>query len=61
MQQPATSNGFQDSSKCKARQGNGRAEKNKPSAGVVQMLLAYAEALRVFKTKSLGNLNILMN
>ena len=60
MQQFITSHEFQDSSKCNNRHSK-EAEKYLPSSGVVQTLLAYAAALRVFKTKSLGNLNILMN
>ncbi len=60
MQQFTTSHEFQDSSKCKIRH-NKEAEQYKPSAGVVQSLLMYAAALRVIKTKSLGNLNLLMN
>ena len=60
MQQFITSKGFQDSFKCNNRHSEG-VEKYRPSPGVVQTLLAYAAALRVFKTKSLGNLNVLMN
>ena len=60
MQQFLTSHEFQDPLKCKNRHSKD-AEKRVPSAGVVQILLAYAAALRVLKTKSLGNLNILMN
>ncbi len=60
MQQFTTSNEFQGSSKFKIRYTRG-AERSGPSVEVVQTLLMYAAALRVFKTKSLGVLNILMN
>ncbi len=60
MQQFTTSHEFQGSSKFKIRHSRG-AEKCKPSLEVVQTLLLYAAALRVIKTKSLGNINLLMN
>ncbi len=60
MQQFLTSHEFQEPLKCKNRHSK-EAEKYVPSPRAVQTLLAYAAALRVFKTKSLGNLNVLMN
>jgi len=60
MLQFATSDEFQDRFRCKTRHSK-EADLRKPSPGVVHTLLAYAAALHVFKTKSLGNINILMN
>ncbi|GMT45412.1 MAG: hypothetical protein IEMM0006_1244 [bacterium] len=60
MQQFLTSDDFQDQFKCKPRHTK-NADLHKPSPGVIQYLLAYAAGVHVFKTKSMGNINILMN
>ena len=60
MQQFLTSDDFQDQFKCKTRHTK-NADLHKPSPEVIQYLLAYAAGVRVFKTKSMGNINILMN
>ncbi len=60
MQQFLTSDKFQDLYKCKTRYTK-EADVYKPSPEVIKNLMAYAAALYVFKTKSLGNLYVLMN
>ncbi len=60
MQQFLTSDDFQDQFRCKTRHTK-EADLCKPSPEVIQYLLAYAVAVRVFNTKSLGNINVLMN
>ncbi len=60
MQQFLTSDDFQDQYRCKTRHTK-EADLRKPSPGVIRYLLAYAAAVHVFKTKSMGNINILMN
>ncbi len=60
MQQFLTSDDFQDQFKCNTRHTK-EADLRKPSRGVIQFLLAYAAVVHVFKTKSLGNINVLMN
>lgn len=60
MQQFLTSDKFQDLFKCKTQHSE-EAIVNRPSPEVIKNLMAYAAALRVFKTKSGGNLYLLMN
>jgi len=60
MQQFLTSDKFQDLFKCKTRHSK-EAVVNRPSPEVIKNLMAYAAAIHVFKTKSVGNLYILMN
>ncbi len=60
MQQFLTSDKFQDLFKCKTRHTK-EADVYRPSSEVIKNLLAYAAALRVFETKSVGNLYLLMN
>jgi hypothetical protein len=60
MQQFITSDKFQDPFKSKTRHSK-EADVYKPSPEVMNTLLAYAAALRIFKTKCAGNINILMN
>jgi len=60
MQQFITSDKFQDPSKSKTRHSK-QADVYNPSPAVIKTLLAYAAVLRVYKTKSVGNLNVLMN
>lgn len=60
MQQFLTSDDFQDQFKCNPRHTK-ETDLCKPSPGVIRYLLAYAAAVHVFKTKSLGNINVLMN
>jgi len=60
MQQFLTSDKFQDLFTCKTRHTKG-ADVYKPSPEVIKNILAYAAALHVFKTKSVGNLYVLMN
>ncbi len=60
MQQFLTSDKFQDLFKCKTRHTK-EANVYRPSPEVIKNLMAYAAALYVFKTKSVGNLYVLMN
>ncbi len=60
MHQFLTSDDFQDQSKCKTRHTK-EANLRKPSQRVIHYLMAYAAGVYVFKTKSLGNISILMN
>ncbi len=60
MQQFITSDKFQDFFKCKTRHTK-EADVYQPSPEVIKSLLAYAAALHVFKTKSVGNMYVLMN
>ncbi len=60
MQKFITSNDFQDQMKCERRHEK-EVNVPKPSAEVIQNILAYAAALHVFKTKSIGNRHVLMN
>jgi len=60
MQKFITSDDFQDQMKCRIRRVK-EANVPKPSAEVIRNILAYAAALHVFKTKSMGNRHILMN
>ncbi len=60
MQQFLTSDKFQDQFKCKTLHIK-EADVYKPSPEVIKNLMAYAAALYVFKTKSMGNFYVLMN
>ncbi len=60
MQKFITSDKFQEPFKRKTRY-NLKADISKPSPEVIKRLMAYAAALHVFTTKSVGNANILMN
>ncbi|UBM62809.1 hypothetical protein LA303_02240 [Candidatus Sulfidibacterium hydrothermale] len=60
MQQFVTPHEFQEPFPCKFRHNKGQ-EKYQPSPEIVRTLMAYAAALRIFKTKCAGNFNILMN
>jgi hypothetical protein len=60
MQQFVTPHEFQEPFSYKFRH-NKEAEKHRPSPNALRMLMAYAAALHVFKTKHAGDFNILMN
>jgi len=60
MQQFVTPHEFQEPFPCKFRYNKG-AKEHQPSPGVLRTLMAYAAALRVFKTKHMGNFKVLMN
>jgi hypothetical protein len=60
MQKFFLSEEFQDQFNCQPRHSK-EADLRKPSPEVIQTLLAYAAALRVVKTKTLGDINILIN
>lgn len=60
MQQFITSNKFQDPLRLKPRYSK-EPDVLVPSSEVIRNILAYAAALKVFKTKSVGDLHVLMN
>lgn len=61
MQQFITPDKFKNPFKRKACFTKKVDDVNKPSPEIIPTLLAYAAALHVFKTKSVGDIAILMN